>query len=458
MTTTTAPHRPSASDLASATPAGRDRYVDFLRIASIAVVVAGHWLMSVVTWHDGELETGNVLGMVPWLWLATWVLQVMPIFFFVGGFANLVTLDAMHRKGQGTPQFLAGRVQRLLRPVITLFAVWIPLSAVILAAGVDGDAFGKATRVVCQPLWFVGAYLMVTAFAPVMRQLHMRFGTNVLAGLTIATITVDIFRFNVAGGIGYFNLLFVWLFAQQLGFFYADGSLLRMSRTRLAAMAGGALSALVALTTFGPYPNSMVGLPGAKVSNMTPPTTCLLVLTVFQAALVMLARPALSRWLERRRVWTAVVAGNGVIMTIFLWHLTALLVTIGALYPIGFPQPEGGTAMWWATRPLLFGAALVPLTIFVALLGRFERPKPTSYDCVAHATLPAAIAVAATALGIYGMAASNLADVFTGHPANVVVLQLTFLQSVGLGFAGWLLLRTTVRPQQSRLSSKGIAR
>jgi hypothetical protein len=311
---------------------------------------------------------------------------------------------------------------------------------------------------VCQPLWFVGAYLMVTAFAPVMRRLHMRFRTNVLAGLAIATITVDIFRFNVAGGIGYFNLLFVWLFAQQLGFFYADGSLLRLSRTRLAALAGAALTALIVLTTFGPYPNSMVGLPGAKVSNMTPPTTCLLVLTVFQAALVMLARPVVSRWLERRRVWTAVVAGNGVIMTIFLWHLTALLVTIGALYPIGFPQPEGGTAMWWATRPLLFGAALIPLAIFVALLGRFERPRSTTYECVAHATLPAAVAVAATALGIYGMAASNLADVFTGHPANVVVVQLTFLQSVGLGFAGWLLLRATVRPQQSRLSLKGIAR
>jgi hypothetical protein len=244
---------------------------------------------------------------------------------------------------------------------------------------------------------------------------------------------------------GYFNVLFVWLFAQQLGLFYADGTLVKLSSRRLAAIAAGALTALVVLTTWGPYPHSMVGLPGEKVSNMRPPTTCLLVLSVFQVALVMLARPMATRWLQRERVWTAVVAGNGVIMTVFLWHLTALLATIGALYPLGFPQPDGGTAAWWLTRPLLFGAALVPLTVFVALLGRFERPKPVSFDAMRHATVPAAIAVAACALGIYGLAASNLADVLTMHRANVVVVQLTFLQSAALGAAGWLALRTTVR-------------
>src|ERR1700741_1442756 len=115
----------SASDLARQTPATRDRYVDLLRIASIAVVVLGHWLMAVVTVDDGEFHVGNVLGMVPGLWLATWVLQVMPIFFFVGGFANLVTIDALRRKGQGTAEYLVGRVQRLVWPVAALFGVWV---------------------------------------------------------------------------------------------------------------------------------------------------------------------------------------------------------------------------------------------------------------------------------------------------------------------------------------------
>ena len=116
----------TATDLARSTPATRDRYVDFLRIASIIVVVLGHWLMAVVTLDDGQFHIGNVLGMVPFLWLATWVLQVMPVFFFVGGFANLVTIDGQRRKGMGVPEYLVGRAQRLVRPVAVLFAVWIP--------------------------------------------------------------------------------------------------------------------------------------------------------------------------------------------------------------------------------------------------------------------------------------------------------------------------------------------
>src|SRR4029077_4787020 len=146
-------------------------------------------------------------------------------------------------------------------------------------------------------------------------------------------------------------------------------------------------AALILLTAFGPYPHSMVGLPGERVSNMAPPTVCLLALTVLQVAVVMLARDAVSRWLQRARVWTGVVAGNGVIMTIFLWHLSALLVTVLVLFPIGFPQPAGGSALWWVTRPLWIPCATLPLAAFVACFGRFERPRPIAFVATsAHAT------------------------------------------------------------------------
>ena len=36
----------------------------FVRVASILVVVAGHWLMAVVTWRDGRVEGGNALLLV----------------------------------------------------------------------------------------------------------------------------------------------------------------------------------------------------------------------------------------------------------------------------------------------------------------------------------------------------------------------------------------------------------
>ena len=73
----------------AATPAGRDRTVDLMRAVSIAVVVLWHWAGSVTHHRDGEIVMPNPIDQVPLLWLATWVGQVMPVFFLVGGFANL---------------------------------------------------------------------------------------------------------------------------------------------------------------------------------------------------------------------------------------------------------------------------------------------------------------------------------------------------------------------------------
>ena len=78
----------------AATPAIRERYVDFLRAMSILAVVVGHWVVSTIYWQGGVLYLGNAVGLAKGLWLATWVLQVMPIFFFVGGFSNYVAYEA----------------------------------------------------------------------------------------------------------------------------------------------------------------------------------------------------------------------------------------------------------------------------------------------------------------------------------------------------------------------------
>ena len=38
----------------------------------------------------------NPLDEIPLGWAATWVLQVMPMFFIVGGFANARSLSLIH--------------------------------------------------------------------------------------------------------------------------------------------------------------------------------------------------------------------------------------------------------------------------------------------------------------------------------------------------------------------------
>ena len=70
-----------ARTLAEATPDSRNRYVDFLRAFSILVVVFGHWLMAGPEMVDGELRIGHLISEARWAQWATWLLQVMPIFF-----------------------------------------------------------------------------------------------------------------------------------------------------------------------------------------------------------------------------------------------------------------------------------------------------------------------------------------------------------------------------------------
>ena len=85
----------SASEIAAATPADRDRWVDALRVGSLLVVILGHWLMVAIT-PDGRIT--NALTVVPSLQPLTWVLQVMPIFFLVGGVAHAHTLESLERR------------------------------------------------------------------------------------------------------------------------------------------------------------------------------------------------------------------------------------------------------------------------------------------------------------------------------------------------------------------------
>lgn len=159
----------SARDLAAATPATRDRYVDLIRVASLAVVVLGHWLMAAVT-ADGRID--NLLAVVPGLQVLTWGLQVMPVFFFVGGFAHALA----HRSRPRYAAFLRARLQRLLRPTMVFIGVWGALALAVQLLGADGGLTGVALRLVTQPLWFIGIYLAMVAFTPPLLRLHERWG------------------------------------------------------------------------------------------------------------------------------------------------------------------------------------------------------------------------------------------------------------------------------------------
>ncbi|MBM3675704.1 MAG: acyltransferase [Actinobacteria bacterium] len=132
--------------IAGATPASRDRVVDLVRAGSILVVVFGHWLVASVERRHGELVGTNALGPVTGLRPVTWIVQVIALFFLVGGFSNARALAA--RPGR----FLAGRAERLLRPTIVFCAVWLVLAALLTETSVERGLVHDATRIAAQPL------------------------------------------------------------------------------------------------------------------------------------------------------------------------------------------------------------------------------------------------------------------------------------------------------------------
>ncbi|GAA2456509.1 acyltransferase [Streptomyces macrosporus] len=445
--------------LAAATPATRDRFVDLLRVVSLGTVVLGHWLMAAVAVDpDGGVEVGNLLAVVPALQPATWLLQIMPVFFFVGGFSHALSYRSLRRRtpagASPYPAFLRARLQRLLRPTMAFVAVWGTGATVLQLAGVGGPLADTAARLATQPLWFVGIYLAMVALTPPLLRLHERYGWGVFAALAWSAAMVDLLRF--AAGVPYVEFLafaFVWSAVHQLGFLRADGRLREGPRIPAVLAVTGSASA-AALVALGPYPLSMVGIPGEPISNMAPPTLALLCHGVWLVGAVELLRGPAARLLERPRVWRAVVAANGVAMTAFLWHLTAMLGVYGLLLALDVPLPAPASAAWWLQAPVRVAAAAVLTALLVAVFRRCERPAPAAGfapsatpSAGAHraAAPAAAFGVALCLLGVLGLSAVGFGGLLEGHSALLIAVRVTAPVAVGMAAVGWLLVERSGR-------------
>ncbi|GAA2582326.1 acyltransferase family protein [Winogradskya consettensis] len=422
----------TSATLAARTPVTRDRYADLLRVASLGIVICGHWLMAVPD-EDGEGIT-NVLAVVPVLQPLTWLFQVMPLFFLVGGFGHARALGSLERRGGGYADFVRARVSRLLRPAAVFLAVWVLLAVAAGLAGQDRGMVRLGLRTVVQPLWFLGVYLGLVALAPVMLRLHRRYGVAVPIAMLAAAGVVDLLRFHGHSQPAVLNLLLVWGGVHQLGFFYADRTLQRHG----PALAVLGMGTVLLLTTFGPYPVSMVGLPGSRMSNMSPPSTALAAHSIWLIGVAMLLRAPATRWLERARVWQAVIAANGLAMTAFLWHLSAVFVLLTIL-PTGIGGTPG-TPAWWLTRPVWLAAAAALTSAFVLVFRRFDTTIPRPGGSAA----PAAIGVTLCTLGIIGLSAVGLGGLLTGHKAALLGIEVTAPLTLAMIAVGAGLVRARI--------------
>ena len=362
--------------LAEATPRSRDRTVDLVRAAAIAVVVVGHWLTIAVQVEDGRLTGDNVLGLLPWTHPVTWAAQVMPLFFVVGGWAAAASWRSGRAPGERAVVWLHRRLDRLLRPTTVLVLAGAGVAALLRMLGADRRLVELGAWVVALALWFLVVYLAVTAAVPLLVAAHERAGLAVPAGLTAATAGIELLRFGPALASAPLTWATVWLCFAALGVAWQAGAL---GGRWPAALAVGGLGSCAALVALGPWPLSMLNVPGADVQNVGPPSLALLALGAGHCGLVLLAAPRLARLAARRRVWTATVAVNTAAMTLYLWHLVPVALVTPALVLSGvLPAPAPGTASWWLTRPLWLGALGAVLLALVVLVRRFELPRPAA--------------------------------------------------------------------------------
>jgi hypothetical protein len=373
-----------AKGLAAQTPESRNRYVDFLRAVSIFAVIGGHWTAAAPHLDsEGHVAATHVLAVSPWTHWLTWVIQVMPVFFIVGGFSNGISWSAAMQRRTPYRIWLDGRLRRLVGPVLPLIGAWILIGASAHLYGVRERMIEVGSQMALIPTWFLAVYVMVVVMTPVTHALWRRFGMASFWGMVLIAAGVDAAYLSGWKWLGWSNYLFVWSAVHQLGYAWRDGRLGGAANTLIWAVCG--FVALFGLVQIGPYPASMVGVPGEGISNTTPPKITLLALGVLQGGILLSLQTPLRRWLERLVPWTATVLVNGTIMTIYLWHLTAMVLVIGLLAALGGVGLglEPGTSSWWSARPLWLGILVLALIPFVLVMSRFERPKARPGSAVA---------------------------------------------------------------------------
>jgi len=345
----------------AATPPERDRAVDALRAFAILGVVLGHWLVTALVADGGTLHTASPLQHLPWLAPISWAFQTLAVFFLVGGHVATRGLASARARGRSYGVWLRARLTRLLRPVLALLTLWTVAAAALLLSGTPFGTLHTLLKLALSPLWFLLVFAALTAATPLLVRLSPLWPLAVV-------LHVDIVRFGLHAGpswLGWVNVAAGWLVPYTLGAAWTRGELETRRAARVLLLGGTA--ATVLLVTCAGYPASMVGVPGAPVSNLNPPTLAAVTFGLAQCGLALLLRDRLRRAMGRPLAWAAVALVNLSAMTVFLWHQTALMTTTATALLTGrlpglHTHPDG---LDWVAARLLW------LPVFTAVLALY---------------------------------------------------------------------------------------
>jgi hypothetical protein len=232
-------------------------------------------------------------------------------------------------------------------------AVYVAVvSAIVVASdttGAAGSLLEYAGWAVAMHLWFLAVYLIVVSLTPIAIAAQQRWGLLVPAVLASGLVAVDVA--TLAGHVPYLNwlnYLLCWGLLYQIGIAWQSGHL---AGIRPALLAAGSACALWLLIWLGPYPVSMIGVPGEAVQNTEPPSVAMLAFGCAQAGLAISFAPALNRALRAVSVQRVLSRANTNVMALYLWHMIPVVIVAIIGYPAGLlPQPVEGHAAWWLAR------------------------------------------------------------------------------------------------------------
>ncbi|WP_405696543.1 acyltransferase [Streptomyces coelicoflavus] len=312
--------REAADRIDAATPKDRDRAVDALRALAILGVVLGHWLVTALVADGGSLHSASPLGDMPWLAPVSWAFQTLAVFFLVGGHVATRGYASARARGESYGRWLSARLSRLFRPVLAVLALWTVTAALLLLTGADFVTVHTLVKLALSPMWFLLVFAALTAATPLLTRLHPLWPLVVVLHMDLLR-----FGFGAPSWLGWVNLAAGWLVPYALGAAWTRGELDR-PRAGWILLTGGT-AATAALVAWAGYPASMVGVPGASVSNLNPSTLAAVTFGLAQCGLALLLRDRLRRATRRPVAWAAVALVNLSAMTIFLWHQTALMAT-----------------------------------------------------------------------------------------------------------------------------------
>jgi hypothetical protein len=315
------------------------------------------------------------------MWVLGWIFMTVPLFMFAAGFSNFVLWRAVRRAKGSIKDFYSIRARRLLVPTVTFIGLWFGAQGLLHWADLGGNQIVRGVRIggtlPFGPLWFLGAYAVLVVACPATVALHRRYGPIVPTVCVGGAILVDVLRFGVGmPWVGWVNLALAWSLPHQLAYLYAEGWLQRRPRVQWLMCLGG-LTGLILMPALLNYPGSIGGTGGDQISNINPPTLMITALALWQVGAAMLLRRPISPRIGRPSLTRFIRELNSVTLTIFLWHMTAFLMAVLLLTPLGLGAAKEPLPSWWLQRPVFI---LVPALILAGLLyvlGPIERRSRT---------------------------------------------------------------------------------